>query len=143
MKTLVLDGRSLSLDDLAAVVRGEDFRVELSADARAGVDASRELVDTHVARGDVVTHLDGQPVDSARTFFERLEVLTDEQRIELTLQREGNVRKVALRVEEVPPEVVDEKVAQLLGIRRSQVRKLEAQVLASLERALKKKRLLE
>ena len=54
MKTLVLDGRSLSLDDLAAVVRGEDFRVELSAAARAGVDASRELVDTHVARGDVV-----------------------------------------------------------------------------------------
>ncbi len=54
MKVLVLDGRSLALDDLAPVLRGEDVRVELAESARAGVRAARDLVEHHVERGDVV-----------------------------------------------------------------------------------------
>jgi serine protease Do len=70
-----------------------------------------------VRRGDVVTHLDGQPIDSASAFFERLDAATDGQQLTLTLQRGGETRKVALRAEEVPQEVVGQLVEELTGMR--------------------------
>jgi histidine ammonia-lyase len=54
MKTLQLDGRSLALDDLGGLLRGEPLKVELAAGARAGVEASRAMVERHVSAGDVV-----------------------------------------------------------------------------------------
>ena len=54
MRVLILDGRSLALDDVAPVLRGEDLRVDLAATARADVRAAREMVERHVAQGDVV-----------------------------------------------------------------------------------------
>ncbi len=54
MKVLALDGRSLSLDDVAPVLTGADVRVELADSARPRVRAARDLVERHVANGDVV-----------------------------------------------------------------------------------------
>ena len=48
-----------------------------------------------VRRGDVVTHVDGQPLESARGFFERLERTTPGQELSLTAIR--NREKLAAR----------------------------------------------
>ena len=54
MKQLELDGTSLALDDLAPLMRGEDVEVALAGPARAAVQRAREMVERHVAAGDVV-----------------------------------------------------------------------------------------
>ncbi len=54
MKTLQLDGRSLLLEDLAPLLRGEALRVELAPSARGAVAAARALVDRHVEAGNIV-----------------------------------------------------------------------------------------
>ncbi len=54
MKTLQLDGSSLTLDDLAPLARGERLRLEVAEKALPRVQASRDKVDRHVAAGDVV-----------------------------------------------------------------------------------------
>jgi serine protease Do len=69
-----------------------------------------------IVRGDVVTHFDGQAIDSAQTFFERLEVVTDDQELALTLMRDGAARTVKVRAEEVPAHVVAEVATQLTGL---------------------------
>ena len=51
---LRLDGRSLTLDQLAPVYAGQALAIELPEAARAAVRASRALVDQHVAAGDVI-----------------------------------------------------------------------------------------
>ncbi len=79
---------------------------ESSPAARAGVQ-----------RGDVLLRLDGQPVDSARTFFERLASATSGQELKLSLLRQGRERELRARAEEIPPAAVDALVEQLLGLR--------------------------
>ena len=69
-----------------------------------------------VRRGDVVTRLQGQPVTSARGFFEHLETATAGQELELTIQREGSERMIALRAEEIPDAVVARLVEELTGL---------------------------
>jgi histidine ammonia-lyase len=54
LKTLVLDGRSLTLDDLAPLLRGEDLRLDIARDALVRVRASRAMVDEAVRAGAVV-----------------------------------------------------------------------------------------
>jgi len=67
-------------------------------------------------RMDVVTHFDGQALDSAQTFFERLESVTDEQEVELTVQRDGNRVLARVRAEQVPAKVIDALLAELTGL---------------------------
>ncbi|HEY3321460.1 MAG TPA: histidine ammonia-lyase [Planctomycetota bacterium] len=50
---LTIDGNSLTWKDVVAVARGNE-RVELAAAARARMDASRKIVETHIAAGDAV-----------------------------------------------------------------------------------------
>jgi histidine ammonia-lyase len=50
-RTIEIDGRSLGPADAQAVLEGEDVRFTLSAAARAGVDASRAVVDRALAEG--------------------------------------------------------------------------------------------
>ncbi len=52
--TLRLDGRSLTLDALAPVFRGEDLVLSIPDDAREAVRRARAMVESHVARGEVV-----------------------------------------------------------------------------------------
>ncbi len=54
MKTLHLDGVSLSLGDLASLARGADVRIDVTPAALEAVQRSRELVEERVRGGDVV-----------------------------------------------------------------------------------------
>lgn len=54
MKTLALDGRTLTLDDLRPIARGEPVALAITPAARKAVQKARALVDKHVERGDVV-----------------------------------------------------------------------------------------
>jgi len=54
LKTLELDGRSLSLDLLAPIARDEPVELRLAPSALAAVQRSRDLVERILARGDVV-----------------------------------------------------------------------------------------
>jgi serine protease Do len=70
-----------------------------------------------VRRGDVVTRLQGQPVISARGFFEHLETATAGQELELTIRREeGPERVITVRAEEIPHAVVARLVEELTGL---------------------------
>jgi serine protease Do len=70
-----------------------------------------------VAQGDILMRVDGQVIDSARDFFERLGSVTDGQQLALTLYRDGRERVVNARAEEIPPGQVDALVEQLTGMR--------------------------
>ncbi|HSW28191.1 MAG TPA: histidine ammonia-lyase [Longimicrobiales bacterium] len=52
--TLLLDGRSLSLEDVEAVTRGSAVSVALAPGARVAVAASRAFIEAKVARGERV-----------------------------------------------------------------------------------------
>ena len=67
-------------------------------------------------RMDVVTHFDGQTLDSAQSFFERLESVTNNQKVELTLQRDGKRKTAVVHAEEVPSIVIDALLAELTGL---------------------------
>jgi serine protease Do len=67
-------------------------------------------------RGDVVTHADGHRVESARGFFEILVTVTPRQVVEISYQRGDVVAKLAVKAEEVPPDLVARLTDELLGI---------------------------
>jgi histidine ammonia-lyase len=54
VKNLVLDGTSLTLLDFEPLVRGEDVALSIAPAAMDSVRRAREVVERHVARGDVV-----------------------------------------------------------------------------------------
>lgn len=54
MTTLTLDGRSLALDDLSPLFLGEPLELATAPAARAAVERAREMVEDHVAQGDVI-----------------------------------------------------------------------------------------
>ena len=70
-----------------------------------------------VARGDVLTRVDGQVIESARDFYERLGSVTNGQELSLSLYRDGHERVVKAKAEEIPPTMVDALVEQLTGMR--------------------------
>jgi serine protease Do len=67
-------------------------------------------------RGDVVTVLEGRPVNSARGFFEMLQSVTPDQPLELELRRDGAVRRLRLRAERIPEALIGQLVEELLGV---------------------------
>jgi len=94
--------------------------LELPADTRGAlinrVRADSPAQRAGLRRGDVVTRIDGQPVDSARSFFERLEIATAGQELELTVLREGRARPMPVRAEEIPDPFVAQLVEELTGL---------------------------
>lgn len=80
------------------------------------VDAEGPAARGGVERGDVVTHFDGRPVDSARTFFEMLETVTQNQELELGLLRAGKARAARVRAIEFPDAEIDRFVREILGL---------------------------
>ncbi len=54
MKTLTLDGNSLTLADLSPLVAGEDLKLAVTPGSLEAVRAARRVVDAHVEAGDVV-----------------------------------------------------------------------------------------
>jgi serine protease Do len=69
-----------------------------------------------VKRGDVLVRVDERPVRSARGFFEMLETAIDGQEMRLELWRDGGMREIAVRAEEIPDAVVEALVTELLGM---------------------------
>ena len=69
-----------------------------------------------VERGDVVTHVDGRAVESAREFYERLSLTTQGQALALGLLRDAQKRSARVVAEEIPGSLVDELASQLLGV---------------------------
>jgi serine protease Do len=67
--------------------------------------------------GDVVTHVDGRAVPSARNFFALLDSATAGQELELTLWRDGAARKRKVRLEAIPEDAVERLTQELLGMR--------------------------
>jgi Do/DeqQ family serine protease len=67
-------------------------------------------------RGDVVTHVDGQRIEGAQGFFERLETATTGQVLELTLSRGGHTQVLPVKAEEVPRKVVFELALEMTGL---------------------------
>jgi len=67
-------------------------------------------------RGDVVTRFDGRPVDSARSFYEMLEISVAGQNLELELWRGGRLQTVTVELEELPLRQVGRFVNEMLGM---------------------------
>ncbi len=70
-----------------------------------------------VKRGDVVTQLDGRPVETARSFFEMLASVTADQPLSLELWRDGQSRQLPLRAEPAPDELAATLVREMLGMK--------------------------
>ncbi len=87
-------------------------RGALVTDVRPNGPAARGGIE----RGDVVTHVDGRAVESAREFYERLALTTPDQALALTLLRDAQKRSARVVAEEIPDSLVDELASQLLGV---------------------------
>ncbi len=70
-----------------------------------------------VHRGDVVSHLSGQRVESPRGFFEILRSVTPGQEVDVQLFRDGSAQKLSLHAEPVPDSLVAELTEETLGMR--------------------------
>jgi serine protease Do len=107
----------LDFQDLDAALReAMDLPPNLSGALVNRVREASPAQRAGVRRGDVVTRLQGQPVTSARGFFEHLETATAGQELELTVRRETRERVIALRAEEIPDAVVARLVEELTGL---------------------------
>jgi S1-C subfamily serine protease len=67
-------------------------------------------------RGDIVTHVDEHPVESARGFFEFLVTVTPRQVLEISYRRNGKSRVANARAEEFPGELVEQLTDEMLGM---------------------------
>ena len=67
-------------------------------------------------RGDLVLKVDQRPVDSSRSFFEMLRTAVDGQVLEVELWREGSTRTLRVTAEEVPEELAQTLVREMLGV---------------------------
>jgi len=115
--------------EVAPVWMGLDFQ-DLNPELRAVMDmppgvsgalVNRVRKDSPAAkaklrRGDVVMRLDGQPVDSAQYFFEKLETSVDGQKVALTVWRNGKERTIEVVLEEIPPQHVAKLAQEIMGL---------------------------
>jgi serine protease Do len=67
-------------------------------------------------RGDVVTHVDGHVVRSARGFFEILVTVTARQVIEISYWRNGETETANVRAEQFPTDLIEQLTDELLGM---------------------------
>jgi len=75
-----------------------------------------------LARGDVVTRVDGHAVTSARSFYEILVTVTPRQVVEITYWRSGKERVAQVRAEQVPAELIDQLTDEMLGLNLEPIR---------------------
>jgi len=67
-------------------------------------------------RGDVVTRFDGRPIESARSFYEMLEISVAGQDLQLEFWRAGQLQKIAVELEELPLRHAAGLVGEMLGM---------------------------
>jgi len=69
-----------------------------------------------IERGDIVTHVDGSAIGSARGFYDFLERTTVGQPLRLGVWRAGQRTEVKAKTAEIPEEVISGLAEQLLGL---------------------------
>ncbi|HKA15312.1 MAG TPA: trypsin-like peptidase domain-containing protein [Myxococcota bacterium] len=109
---LGIDLQDLDAGLAAALVLPSNARGAVVSKVRANSPGER----AGIKAGDVVTQVDGQPLESARDFFERLERTTAGQELSLTTVRNRETRKIAVRAEQIPEGYVTSLVSELLGL---------------------------
>jgi len=67
-------------------------------------------------RGDVVTKVDGRPLDSARSFYEMLEIAVAGQELQIAFWRDERLQTVQVEIEELPLRQVARIVVEMLGM---------------------------
>ena len=67
-------------------------------------------------RGDVVTRFDGRSIDSARSFYEMLEISVAGQDLQIEFWRGGRLQTVAVKLEVLPLPQVARFVNEMLGM---------------------------
>jgi serine protease Do len=86
-----------------------------------GVLVNRVIEDSparraNLRRGDVVTRLDGRPIESARSFYEMLEISVAGQDLQIEIWRDGRLQTVRAKLEELPLRQVSRVVVEMLGL---------------------------
>ena len=69
-----------------------------------------------VTRGDLITHVNGSAIRTAREFYDYLERTTPGESLELTLWRDDRTRSLTARTEEIPAPAIDALGERLLGL---------------------------
>jgi S1-C subfamily serine protease len=90
----------------------QDLRGALVNRVRADSPAQRG----NLRRGDVVTRLDGRPIESARSFYEMLETSVAGQDLQIEFWRDRRSRTVEVELEELPLHEVARFFAEKLGV---------------------------
>jgi serine protease Do len=96
----------------AALALSPGARGALVSRVREGSPAQR----AGVRRGDVLTQVSGQALDSPRGLFERLESATAGQQLVLAVLRDGKKLEIPVRAEPIPDGFVATLVNDLLGL---------------------------
>jgi serine protease Do len=109
---LGLDFQDLNPQLAAALDLPENLRGALVNRVRDESPAQR----ANLRRGDVVTRFDGRPIESARAFYEMLEIGVAGQDLQIEFWRAGRPQKVAVKLEELPLEQVARLVDEVLGM---------------------------
>jgi len=81
---------------------------------RVREDSPAERAD--LRRGDVVTRFDGRPIESARSFYEMLEISVAGQNLEIGFWRAGRLQTVRVELEELPLRQLARFVNEMLGM---------------------------
>ena len=68
-------------------------------------------------RGDVVTKFDDRPIETARSFYEMLEISVEGQDLKIEFWRDGRLRTVEVKLEELPLRQVARLVNDMLGMK--------------------------
>jgi serine protease Do len=71
----------------------------------------------NLRRGDLVTRFDDRPIESARAFYEMLEISVTGQDLQIEIWRAGRLQTVAVKLEELPLRQVARLVNEMLGMK--------------------------
>jgi len=109
---LGLDFQDLDPELAGAMALPQDLRGALVNRVIANSPARQ----AKLRRGDVVTKLDGRPIESARSFYEMLEISVAGQDLQIEFWRDGRLRTVRVKLEELPLHQVTRFVKEMLGM---------------------------
>ena len=109
---LGLDFQDLNSRLASALSLPQDLRGALVNRVRDESPARR----ADMRRGDVVTRLDGRPIESVRSVYEMLEISVAGQDLQIEFWRDGRLRTVRVKLEELPLRQVPRFVLETLGL---------------------------
>ena len=109
---LGLDCQDLSPNLVAVLDLPSNLNGALVNRVREGSPAQR----AGLRRGDLVTRFDGRPIESARSFYEMLEISVAGQDLQIEFWRAGKLQKIAVELEELPLSRAVDLVREMLGM---------------------------